>query len=156
MTRRDAQGTHPPATVAEPAPDVDADVETSSEAGPSTLRPAERQAGQGKKKKAGGSGKKGKVFLEDKAGLMHLIDAVTAPKDSAAAAKIGRNRARADAVYAAERDGKGKVSKKAADRGKALDRAKEAIREKEKERRRKKKGGPDADEAKPKKRVGFA
>jgi len=85
-----------------------------AEAGPS--RPAEVQAGEvpkntGRKRKAGGDGKKGKIFLEDKvsfltllhsivaddkAGLMSLMADVTGSKDTVVKSKLDNQRRRND------------------------------------------------------------
>jgi len=48
-----------------------------AEAGPSTVKPQAQPASTknaGRKRKAGGDGKKGKVFLEDKVSLLYYWD----------------------------------------------------------------------------------
>ncbi|BEI91249.1 uncharacterized protein CcaverHIS019_0400690 [Cutaneotrichosporon cavernicola] len=100
--------------------------------------------------------KKGKVFLEDKAGLLGLISDVTDSKAAIVEDKLKREAAReAAATEREEKRERGKKGRKADERKKALDAAKEAIvaREKAKKARRRE---PRPAEAEPKKRVGFA
>lgn len=103
--------------------------------------------------------KKGKVFMEDKASLLHLLDDVTASKNAVISAKLNKEKDRAAAAKAlvAKREA-GKKGRKADERAKAMEKAKEAIlvrdREKKEKMKSKKKGVPVV--AAPKRRVGFA
>ncbi|RSH77678.1 uncharacterized protein EHS24_003242 [Apiotrichum porosum] len=131
---------------------VDADADADSTGSPDEAGPSKTKRNRRKPK-----GKKGKVFLEDKAGLLSLLDNVTASKDAVIAAKQEKERGR---VAAAEkRDDAKKPNRKAQDRAKALTAAKNAIHAKDIEKRRRRKGKTTevAEPAKKeKKRVGFA
>ncbi|BEJ14289.1 hypothetical protein CspHIS471_0400560 [Cutaneotrichosporon sp. HIS471] len=100
--------------------------------------------------------KKGKMFLEDKAGLLGLISDVTDSKAAIVEDKLKREAEReAAAAEREEKKERGKKGRKADERKKALDAAKKAIvaREKAKKARRRE---PRPVETETKKRVGFA
>ncbi|WVR03771.1 hypothetical protein IAU60_000766 [Kwoniella sp. DSM 27419] len=129
-------------------------------AGPSSA-PLKKE--KGRKGKAGGPGKKGKVFVEGKADLLSLISGITSSKDAETESKVAKRRAVMDSQESADSQDKAKKSKKASERDKALASAKAALKEKERLKKKRKEAvkngagvnGAEA-EAKPKKRVGFA
>ncbi|WWD16445.1 hypothetical protein CI109_100871 [Kwoniella shandongensis] len=120
---------------------------------------------KGKRGKAGGPGKKGKVFVEDKSSLLSLMSEITKSKESLVRSKVTKTRAALSEFESIEAK-KGKNAglgneKKRVEREKALNQAKAALLEKAKEKRKRKQAAsaPQSDDQpdKPfKKRVGFA
>ncbi|WVQ93485.1 hypothetical protein IAU59_000559 [Kwoniella sp. CBS 9459] len=106
---------------------------SATSAGPSSQAPVPRQ--KGRKGKAGGNGKKGKVFVEGKADLLSLISDITSSKDSEAQQKVDKRKnaieSHTQSRSEARADDKGKKSRKAEERDKALESAKSALLEKQ-------------------------
>ncbi|WVF65851.1 hypothetical protein IAT40_000588 [Kwoniella sp. CBS 6097] len=97
------------------------------------------QRKKGQKGKAGGNGKKGKVFVEGKADLLSLISDITSTKDSAAQQKVDKRKNAIESQTEGKvDDGKGKKSRKAEEREKALESAKSALLEKQRLKKKRK------------------
>ncbi|WVW80230.1 hypothetical protein I302_102208 [Kwoniella bestiolae CBS 10118] len=127
-------------------------------AGPSNQKqPAER------KRKAGGSGKKGKVFVEDKKDLLSLMSSITSSKDAMAESKITKRKAALEESETSVAEEKSRKSRKSVEKEEALERAKASLLEKQRLKKSKKsssnasgqKQTGSADQPK-KKKVGFA
>ncbi|WVQ78810.1 hypothetical protein IAT38_000901 [Cryptococcus sp. DSM 104549] len=113
------------------------------------------------RRKAGGPGKKGKVFVEDKADLLSLMSSITTTQDALSSSRVAKARQVSDIAEEARKTKKSEGSlKKRAEKERALEEAKAKLVEKQREKRRKKNAaakGEDAEDVKPaKKRVGFA
>nr|ODN92380.1 hypothetical protein L203_00656 [Cryptococcus depauperatus CBS 7841] len=63
-----------------------------------------KQAHKGKKRIAGGTGKKGKVFVEDKKDLLSLMSAITSSKETAQRDKITRAKKLAEGIQGKKGD----------------------------------------------------
>ncbi|ORY20573.1 hypothetical protein BCR39DRAFT_555213 [Naematelia encephala] len=125
---------------------------------------------------AGGVGKKGKVFLEDKAGLLSLVESVTSSQDTARESKLEKTRV-VTAKYEDQDKDKERVKgdlgkKKRIEKEKALSKAKAEIIQQSRDKKRRRKAtsvrspldaiprktglGDHEVSIKRKKRVGFA
>ncbi|WRT65764.1 uncharacterized protein IL334_002713 [Kwoniella shivajii] len=112
-----------------------------------------------RKRKAGGNGKKGKVFVEDKKDLLSLMSSITSSKDKVAESKVAKRKAVVDETAPVNSDDKNKKSKKGLQKEKALEEAKASVLEKQrlKKKRKSTSNKPASTPDKPvKKRVGFA
>ncbi|KAK4690086.1 hypothetical protein P7C73_g13, partial [Tremellales sp. Uapishka_1] len=111
---------------------------------------------KGRKGKAGGPGKKGKVFMEDKTSLLSLVNSMTSQKDQMIKERIDKAKPRTPAEPTHKEPSASERKKK--ERARALREAKKALVEKAKAKKRASKGGIDVVPAgeEPKKRVGFA
>ncbi|KAK8861639.1 hypothetical protein IAR55_002462 [Kwoniella newhampshirensis] len=117
------------------------------------------------RRKAGGPGKKGKVFVEDKSSLLSLMSQITKSKETIVQSKVAKTRASLTDAEAVETK-KGKHAglgneKKRVEREKAINQAKAALLEKAREKRRRKQQAAsgqafDKTDKPVKKRVGFA
>ncbi|WWC87951.1 uncharacterized protein L201_002851 [Kwoniella dendrophila CBS 6074] len=85
-----------------------------------------------RKRKAGGNGKKGKVFVEDKKDLLSLMSSITSSKDTIAKSKVDKRKAAIDESIQTSSEDKNKKSKKSIEKEKALERAKATLIEKQK------------------------
>ncbi|WWC68536.1 uncharacterized protein I206_102465 [Kwoniella pini CBS 10737] len=118
---------------------------------------------KGIKRKAGGNGKKGKVFVEDKKDLLSLMSSITSSKDNIAEKKISKRKAILNEENQLITEGKKEKSKKTIEKEAALERAKTTLIEKQRLKKIKKssssaildKNEPSIDIPK-KKKVGFA
>ncbi|WVQ65036.1 uncharacterized protein L199_003206 [Kwoniella botswanensis] len=95
-------------------------------AGPSNPK----QSGE-RKRKAGGNGKKGKVFVEDKKDLLCLMSSITSNKDAQAESKVSKRKAAIEESAQSLSEEKNKKSKKSLEKEIALERAKAALVEKQ-------------------------
>ncbi|KGB78362.1 hypothetical protein CNBG_3924 [Cryptococcus deuterogattii R265] len=120
----------------------------------SQIQPAQKI--KGRKGKAGGTGKKGKVFVEDKKDLLSLMSSITSNKDSVRAEKVAKAKAhieKGDGRTEKKNDGS---LRKRQEKQKALEAAKAKLVEKQREKKRRRQGKEVVEEKPAKKRVGFA
>ncbi|GFZ42477.1 hypothetical protein JCM24511_00192 [Saitozyma sp. JCM 24511] len=121
-----------------------------------------QQAGGPSRRKAGGAGKKGKVFLEDKSGLLSLMSSITSSKEAIAESRVSKLKAKgvgaggesqgSDGLDGAKSKSAGRSvppggekkkksgDKKKEERAKALSETKQKILERAREKKAAKKG----------------
>ncbi|WVN90708.1 uncharacterized protein L203_105950 [Cryptococcus depauperatus CBS 7841] len=114
-----------------------------------------KQAHKGKKRIAGGTGKKGKVFVEDKKDLLSLMSAITSSKETAQRDKITRAKKLAEGIQGKKGDRNEGTMRERMKKERELEAAKAKLLDKQKAKRRKKQGR-EVVEGTTQKRVGFA